>query len=69
MVDMREYKPGWSKIGGVAVGALETFGGFLLLTFTTLTVAGLGNEQFPSFAMSVTIESPKICFMGCSDSF
>lgn len=56
-------------MGSVAVGALETFGGFLLLTFITLTVAGLGNEQFPSFAMSVTIESPKICFMGCSDSF
>lgn len=69
MVGMKEYKSGCSKMGSVAVGALETCRGFLLLTFTTLTVAGLGKEQFPSFSMSVTIESPKICFMGCSDSF
>lgn len=63
---MREYKSGLSKVDSVAVGALEICGGFLLLTFTTLTVAGLGKEQFPLFAMRVTIESPKICLM---DSF
>lgn len=53
----------------VAMGALEICRGFLLLTLTTLTVAALGKEQFPSPATSVTIESPKISFMGCSDSF
>lgn len=69
MVGLREYKSGWSKMDNVAVRSSGVLRGFPAANLPTLTVAGLGKEQFPSFAMSVTTESPKICFTGCSDSF
>lgn len=63
MVSLREYKSGWFKTASVAVGALELCGGYLLLTFTMLSLLLAQEiEPFPSSAVSVIVESLKICF-------